>query len=222
MHFSSVASVLFLGQSALAAGVPRDSEPTSTAATTCSPHGDHWHCPSGVPQPALNPDGSTNTKATQVPKATAAPHDDDDDDHDHDHDHDSDKECEPHGDHWHCPSGVAQPSLNPDGSVNTKATKVAQSTAAAETTGADHDHDHDHDHGDDDKCTPHGDHWHCPSGVAEPDHPPPTTLSTTPSPTGNANSGAPTTTTATAGAVAVGVPIGIAATLAVMLSVVFA
>jgi hypothetical protein len=65
--------------------------------------------------------------------------------------------CEAHDDHWHCPSGVAEPTTLP---------------ALATASESDHDHDHEESHtisltasG---VCEAHGDHWHCPSGVPEP------------------------------------------------------
>ncbi|KAK0667038.1 hypothetical protein QBC41DRAFT_229212, partial [Cercophora samala] len=69
-------------------------------------------------------------------------------------------ECEPHGDHWHCPPGVAEPTTPPSSEPHT--TRSAPSTGEYE-------------------CEPHGDHWHCPPGVAEPTTPP--APSSTPIPT---------------------------------------
>ncbi|CBX97007.1 predicted protein [Plenodomus lingam JN3] len=129
------------------------------ATASCEPHGDHWHCPSGVPEP------------TAPPAASPSPHaDGDDHDHDHDHSHDgvsatASGVCEPHDDHWHCPPGVPEPTVAPG-------TAALTVTAAPTPTPSHSDHDGDDHHHDDDvtatTCEPHGDHWHCPSGVAEP------------------------------------------------------
>lgn len=145
MHFKSLAYVL-LGQSALVAA--QSPTTTSKATATCEPHEDHWHCPAGVPQPSLNPDGSVN------PKAGGG-----DNDHDHDHSHDNDHdhdtsatataaatgtstgaastECTPHGDHWHCPSGVPKPTTPPPGytatSKSTGSASAGSSSAGSST-----------------------------------------------------------------------------------------
>lgn len=112
------------------------------------------HCPSGVPEPTTPPaesaeTGASATATAAVSTANSASA--------------STTEattCEPHGDHWHCPSGVAEPTTPP----------------SATATGEDHDHDHEEDEHDHEAtastCEPHGDHWHCPSGVAEPTTPP--------------------------------------------------
>ncbi|EGX93647.1 hypothetical protein CCM_05022 [Cordyceps militaris CM01] len=136
MQFKSLAYVL-LGQSALVAAQSATTTAPSAVAT-CEPHEDHWHCPSGVVQPSLNPDGSVNTKATPSASqgASASQSSSSHDDHDHDHDHDTTATgtasgsasasatttvatgpngCTPHGDHWHCPSGVAKPTTPPPG-----------------------------------------------------------------------------------------------------------
>ncbi|OAQ96607.1 hypothetical protein LLEC1_06435 [Akanthomyces lecanii] len=133
MQFKSLAYIL-LGQSALVAA--QSATTTSSATATCEPHEDHWHCPAGVPQPSLNPDGSPN------PKATQGSSDDNDHDHDHDHDHSHDHDTDSH-------------------SATASATASSNSTStAAATTGPG-------------GCTPHNDHWHCPSGVPKPTTPPP-------------------------------------------------
>lgn len=68
-------------------------------------------------------------------------HDDDDDEQDHDNAV-SASTCEPHGDHWHCPSGVAQPSTQP-AAASATTTRVSGNSAASAaasvspTTGAD-------------------------------------------------------------------------------------
>lgn len=121
----------------------------SATGEACEAHGDHWHCPSGVPEPTTPPAAvSESVSATPVStpaesSATSAA-----------------ASCEAHGDHWHCPSGVSEPTTPPP----------------AETTGA---HTDDHDHHDEHEatasaCEAHGDHWHCPSGIAEPTTPPAT------------------------------------------------
>jgi hypothetical protein len=88
------------------------------ATATCEPHGDHWHCPSGVPEPTTPP-SATPTGSEEH------------DDHDHDHETTA-TACEPHGDHWHCPSGVAEPTSPPEASTLLTGT----STAAPNTTSA--------------------------------------------------------------------------------------
>ena len=62
--------------------------------------------------------------------------------------------CEPHGDHLHCPSGVAKPTTPP-------------AQTGAKSTGHD-----DHVSATGKACTPHNDHWHCPSGVSAPTYAP--------------------------------------------------
>ncbi|KAF9731971.1 hypothetical protein PMIN06_000243 [Paraphaeosphaeria minitans] len=124
----------------------------SATGAACEPHGDRWHCPSGVNEPTTPPAESAKTGASATapaavstansasPVTTEA------------------SACEPHGDHWHCPSGVAEPTTPPP----------------ATATGENHDRDEDdHDHeATASNCEPHGGHWHCPSGVAEPTTPP--------------------------------------------------
>ncbi|KAK0739362.1 hypothetical protein B0T21DRAFT_141241 [Apiosordaria backusii] len=102
------------------------SAPSSSAVGECEPHGDHWHCPPGVPEPTTPP-SSQPTATVSEPSG----------------------ECEAHGDHWHCPPGVAEPTAPPPPS----------STAQPTAPGAG-------------ECEAHGDHWHCPPGVAEPTTPP--------------------------------------------------
>ncbi|KAK8932551.1 hypothetical protein VCV18_001091 [Metarhizium anisopliae] len=103
-------------------------EPTSTAAVvstqsaagTCTPHKDHWHCPSGVSKPATPP---AQTQSSASASSTGG--------HDHDdHDHGDGKECTPHNDHWHCPSGVSSPTYPPT-AVSTRATTGAPSGTAS-------------------------------------------------------------------------------------------
>lgn len=169
----------------IASAAPQEASATPSATAACEPHTDHWHCPSGVPQPSLQPDGKPNPKysgaaeASETPSATTSGAA-------------ATGTCEPHTDHWHCPSGVPQPSLQPDGKPNPK-----YKGGDDEDHGDDHDdHDHDHDSGSGSKeCTPHGDHWHCPSGVAEPDHPPPTTTAGAPAETSGTAAATPSPTT---------------------------
>ncbi|KZZ95889.1 hypothetical protein AAL_04185 [Moelleriella libera RCEF 2490] len=100
---------------------------SASAAKSCTPHNDHWHCPSGVSKPATPP-AQTQTGA----KPTASG-----DDHDH---HGTDKECTPHNDHWHCPPGVSSPTLPPSAaataskSSSVTGTPTRSSGAAANTT----------------------------------------------------------------------------------------
>ncbi|KID79553.1 hypothetical protein MBR_00865, partial [Metarhizium brunneum ARSEF 3297] len=103
-------------------------EPTSTAAVvstqsaagTCTPHNDHWHCPSGVSKPATPP---AQTQSSASASSTGG--------HDHDdHDHGDGKECTPHNDHWHCPSGVSSPTYPPT-AVSTRSTTRAPSGTAS-------------------------------------------------------------------------------------------
>ncbi|KAF2757853.1 hypothetical protein EJ05DRAFT_500382 [Pseudovirgaria hyperparasitica] len=77
-----------------ATGVSAAPSQVTDPTTLCHAHGDHWHCPSGVPEPTTPP----------------APETDDHDDHDHTATGSEDPGpsptesvgCEPHGDHWHC------------------------------------------------------------------------------------------------------------------------
>lgn len=101
--------------------------------------------------------------------------------------------CEPHGDHWHCPSGVPKPTTPP---------AQTQTGAKPTATGDDHDDHDDHDHGNGKECTPHNDHWHCPSGVSAPTYPPTAAPTKAPSSSGSRSgtAAAATSTTVTAGA----------------------
>ena len=162
----------------LASAAPQEATTTPSATATCEPHTDHWHCPSGVPQPSLQPDGKPNPKyegGDEDKDDAAAPT----------------ATCEPHTDHWHCPSGVPQPSALPNGEPNPKYEGEDGEEGHDDEEHGDHDHDSDSK-----ECTPHGDHWHCPSGVEEPDHPPTqTTGAGAPaetSPSGTAASPSPT------------------------------
>ncbi|KAH6517528.1 hypothetical protein HBI07_242610 [Parastagonospora nodorum] len=136
-----VALVLF----AAAAAVMAQSVDTvsATQSGVCEPHNDHWHCPEGVAEPTTPPALVTPTGSAGSAITSSSSHSHDDDDHDHDHAASGGSTCSPHGDHWHCPSGVAKPTTPP-----------AADAASAST------------------CSPHGDHWHCPAGIAEPTTPP--------------------------------------------------
>ncbi|KAF2729353.1 hypothetical protein EJ04DRAFT_568743 [Polyplosphaeria fusca] len=92
---------------------------------------------------------SQTVSSTDFAAATTTEHDD--------HSITATASCEAHGDHWHCPSGVSEPTTPP----------------AVDTASEDHHHDHDHSITATASCEGHGDHWHCPSGVSEPTTPPP-------------------------------------------------
>jgi hypothetical protein len=72
----------------------------------------------------------------------------------------------------HCPSGVAEPTYAPSAAaaITSAASGSITSVPAASASASDnHDHDDNHSHAvTASTCEPHGDHWHCPSGVAEP------------------------------------------------------
>jgi hypothetical protein len=106
------------------------------------------HCPSGVAEPTTpppqTPSGaktssgaqSSSSHATSITGTASGV-------------------CEPHDDHWHCPSGVPTPTTPPP-----KVTGSSNHSAHEEDPKAT-------------TCHAHGDHWHCPSGVPEPTTPPP-------------------------------------------------
>ncbi|KAJ4311275.1 hypothetical protein N0V94_008032 [Neodidymelliopsis sp. IMI 364377] len=115
----------------------------------CEPHGDHWHCPAGVAEPTTVPAAEASVDTVS---ATAS------------------GVCEPHDDHWHCPAGVAEPTYAPS-AAPAITSAVSAATTAAPSASASHSHDDEDDHSHAvtaATCEPHGDHWHCPSGVAEP------------------------------------------------------
>ncbi|KAH8706978.1 hypothetical protein GQ44DRAFT_763822 [Phaeosphaeriaceae sp. PMI808] len=105
-----------------------------TASGACEPHDDHWHCPAGVPKPTTPPAVaawiSVTSAGTIVSTSSAA------DNHSHAA---SATTCEPHNDHWHCPSGVPKPSTLPAGAIvastwvstTARATNVAVPAASA-------------------------------------------------------------------------------------------
>ncbi|KAG6290694.1 hypothetical protein E4U46_001632 [Claviceps purpurea] len=142
-----------------------DTVSASATAASCVPHNDHWHCPSGVTKP------STPPAQTQSGAKPTTSHTDDDDDHD-DHHRDAGKECTPHNDHWHCPSGVSAPATPP-----------AQTQSGAKPSASSASNDGNH------QCTPHEDHWHCPSGVLAPSTPPTAGMTTPASKSSNAATG---------------------------------
>ncbi|KMP00029.1 hypothetical protein CIRG_00171 [Coccidioides immitis RMSCC 2394] len=146
---------------------PRDNTPGDDE---CEPHGDHWHCPPGVPEP------TTSTTASQPTNGPPA------------------DECEPHGDHWHCPPGVPEPTTPPPASQPTNSAPAGECephgdhwhcppgvpepttpprSSPSQTNGPPAD-----------ECEPHGDHWHCPPGVPEPTTPPPASQPTNSAPAG--------------------------------------
>lgn len=99
------------------------------------------HCANGIPEPTTPPTPqqlasySAAEAAAESASATTASvsHDDGDDDHGHDHDVNSTATtCEPHGDHWHCPAGVAEPTTAPAQTVSRTAS-VTRSNAAGST-----------------------------------------------------------------------------------------
>ncbi|PSN70769.1 hypothetical protein BS50DRAFT_570269 [Corynespora cassiicola Philippines] len=131
------------------------------AQTECEPHEDHWHCPEGVEEPTYLPGqepaataGASSAVSSATPSVTASPSATETDDHD---DHDisltASGVCEPHGDHWHCPEGVPEPTTAPALSATTPAPSASAT--------ADHDHDDDDHAATASTCEPHGDHWHC-------------------------------------------------------------
>lgn len=111
------------------------------------------HCPSGIAEPTYAPSAApaitslASGTITSVPVASISvshSHDDDDDDDDHSHAVTA-STCEPHGDHWHCPSGVAEPTTAPAQTVSTSraltasgagASSSSASTSLAQATGA--------------------------------------------------------------------------------------
>ncbi|KAF2688428.1 hypothetical protein K458DRAFT_384613 [Lentithecium fluviatile CBS 122367] len=166
-------TILFLVL-ATAVAAQDDVDPTGT---TCEPHGDHWHCPSGVPVPTTPPPAEALTTSTTAEDTVTA----------------TGGACEPHGDHWHCPDGVPEPTTPPPAeAATTPAATTPAETTPATTASETHSHDEDdHDHETaGTTCSAHDDHWHCPSGVPEPTTPPAavTTGATTTSPSNGTTS----------------------------------
>ncbi|KAF2744567.1 hypothetical protein M011DRAFT_168824 [Sporormia fimetaria CBS 119925] len=114
--------VSFLPAAILAQEVPSPtstvtSAVTSAIATECEAHGDHWHCPSGVPSPITPP--PANATDNHDDHDYNHEHDDHDDHDDHDHDHDDEDDhdnvkckrhgeciCRRHDDNGHCLSAT--------------------------------------------------------------------------------------------------------------------
>lgn len=99
------------------------------------------HCPSGVAEPTYAPSAAAaitsaaSGSITSVPAASASASDD----HDHDDNHShavTASTCEPHGDHWHCPSGVAEPTTAPAQTLSTSRASTASGTAASGASGS--------------------------------------------------------------------------------------
>lgn len=71
----------------------------------------------------------------------------------------------------HCPSGVAEPTYAPS-ALSAMTSAISGTVTAAPSASASHSHDDQDDHHSHAvtaaTCEPHNDHWHCPSGVAEP------------------------------------------------------
>ncbi|KAI4631358.1 hypothetical protein J4E83_002889 [Alternaria metachromatica] len=117
------------------------------------------HCPDGVPEPTGAPtpeqlashsaeeaaEEATSGPASTIASTTvtvvssgstmitaSASHSHDDED---DHDHEATAStCEPHGDHWHCPAGVAEPTTLPAETVSGTATVTDDAASAAESS----------------------------------------------------------------------------------------
>ncbi|KAF9701724.1 hypothetical protein EKO04_000430 [Ascochyta lentis] len=142
----------------IVAAVAAQSTYTATG-VGCEPHDDHWHCPAGVAEPTTAPAAEASVDTVS---ATAS------------------GVCEPHDDHWHCPSGVAEPTFAPSAaSAITSAASGSITTAPSASASHSHDDEDDHSHAvTAATCEPHNDHWHCPSGVAEPTTAPAQTRST--------------------------------------------
>lgn len=69
--------------------------------------------------------------STLVTPSASHSHEDEDD-----HDHEATAStCEPHGDHWHCPAGVAEPTTAPAETVSSTSTVTASGDAAESAAG---------------------------------------------------------------------------------------
>ncbi|XP_014553534.1 hypothetical protein COCVIDRAFT_107491 [Bipolaris victoriae FI3] len=139
----------------LAAAVAVVAQDTVSAPSSdCEPHGDHWHCADGVPEPTTPPTpeqlasfsaaeaAEDSTPASAIASRTSSgsvlvtpssTHSHDDDDHDHDDDDHvaTASTCEPHGDHWHCPSGVAEPTAPPAAATGNAASQIGAGQVVA-------------------------------------------------------------------------------------------
>lgn len=100
------------------------------------------HCPSGVAEPTYAPSvapaitSAASGSITSAPAASASgSHDHDDDDDDHSHAVTA-STCEPHGDHWHCPSGVSEPTTAPAQTLSTSRVSTASGAAASGASGS--------------------------------------------------------------------------------------
>jgi hypothetical protein len=100
------------------------------------------HCPSGVAEPTYahsaapaitSPATGSMTSAPAASASASASHDHDDDDHSHAV---TASTCEPHGDHWHCPSGVAEPTTAPAQTLSTSKASTASGAAASGASGS--------------------------------------------------------------------------------------
>jgi hypothetical protein len=176
-------SIVLLGAVAAVAA----QESFTATGVGCEPHNDHWHCPEGVAEPTTAP-AAEATIDTVVATASGV--------------------CEPHKDHWHCPEGVAEPTTPPPTSAAAATTPAASATASHDHDHDDDDDDHDHDHAvTASTCQPHGDHWHCPSGVAEPTAAPAQSsgsAAATATPSGSSSPSGAAATQSVAAAVAIG------------------
>lgn len=101
------------------------------------------HCPSGVAEPTFAPSAAAVTSPvsgsiTSAPAASASHSHDDHDEDDHDGHAATASTCEAHGDHWHCPSGVAEPTAAPAQTLSTASGAAASGSgsSAAQATGA--------------------------------------------------------------------------------------
>lgn len=120
----------------------------------CEPHDDHWydlllikvnqikvlttvrHCPSGVAKPTYAPSAVSAITSTISGSVTAAPSASESHSHDDEDDHShavTAATCEPHNDHWHCPSGVAEPTTAP---AQTQSTSRVSTTSGAGASGS--------------------------------------------------------------------------------------
>ncbi|KFA76589.1 hypothetical protein S40288_09310 [Stachybotrys chartarum IBT 40288] len=164
---------------------------TTSSGNNCEAHDDHWHCPPGVPEPTYPPGPPTTSSTSPAVGPTSPPGDQECEIH-NDHWHcppdvpepshfttpsasegttstESDGHCEAHGDHWHCPPGVAEPTQSPP---SFPSSHISASTAPSPTLPTSAPVPTSTDDPVEGVCEPHGDHWHCPSGVPDPISPP--------------------------------------------------
>lgn len=94
------------------------------------------HCPSGVAEPTYAPSTisaitlAISASVTTAPSVSVAHSHDDDEDHSHTV---TAATCEPHDDHWHCPSGVTEPTTAP---AQTRSTLNASTAGGAGASGS--------------------------------------------------------------------------------------